>query len=441
MKKNQYFVEFIDCPVEGKSRKWLEDYLAWRSDYVIVFFTVYLAKETDLYWAIKVLEASPHNIVIFMGPEPSYRMEEFLINKRTFVIRGEPEETIVELLKEVGEAYPNYKKIKGLSWKDYTVHHNKYREPIEDIDKLPFPDRTLIRNPNKYFNPKLRGKPTTTMITTRNCWGRCLYCIPMAYTFAREIAYRCEHYKKPQVAVRSPENVFEEFKAIKEQGYKSVAIMDDNFMGLPTKDGQERILDICKLISPLGLEWGCLARADQCLDKDILFWMRQAGCVYIDLGVESFNDEILKYVQKDITREQQIRAIQNIKEAGIIPKINILIGCSPEQTKEDIEEVLRILKENEIEYVSFSIVTPHPMTEYYKKAKKYMTTKDWVGTDTYRESIINLPHLSKEDLEEMSKKCYKDFYLRPSYIWKRIKKVRSFRELTDMSKVFYRLFF
>ena len=65
------------------------------------------------------------------------------------------------------------------------------------------------------------------------------------------------------MSLRSPKNIYREFAQIKHEGYKSVAIMDDNFMGLPTTDGEGRIIDICNLIKPLNMEWGCLARADQ----------------------------------------------------------------------------------------------------------------------------------------------------------------------------------
>jgi radical SAM superfamily enzyme YgiQ (UPF0313 family) len=368
--------------------------------------------------------------------------------RNVFVIRGEPEENILELVREFEKEKPNYSKIKSLSWtiaksqndkgKNF---HNSSRLFIKDLDKLPFPARHLLKYPDRYFNPKLKNRPSTVMYTSRQCYGNCIYCIPAAYTFAREIEYRQHNGCKPPVAVRSPENIFQEFKQIKKDGYRSVAIMDDNFMGLPTEDGEKRILNLCRLVEPLNMEWGCLARANQCLNLKILTAMKDAGCKYIDLGVESFDNEVLKYMKKGITSETQIDAIKTIKRVCIEPKINILLGF-PQQTEKDIKNTVELLKKLDIDFVSFGIITPHPMTEYYKivKKNKWMTTPDWVGTDPYKNGILNLPNMSQKKLQKMVSWCYKSYYLRPGYVLKRIYRLRSFGEFVEDIKAAIRLF-
>jgi len=370
-------------------------------------------------------------------------MHEFLLNERCFIVRGEPEETISELFLAF-EGKQKIENVLGVSWlKNGKIINNPPRPLIQDLDKLPFPARHLINNPDGYYNPKLKGRPTTTMLTSRGCYGRCIYCIPCAYSFSREIEYKKYHnFNKPPMRVRSPENIFEEFKLIKEMGYKSVAIMDDNFMG--SKGHDKRIEKICELIKPLGIEWGCLARADDLQNEKVLRKMKEAGCVYVDIGVESFSKEVLDYVKKDATPGEQFNAILLLKKVGIEPKVNILLGASPLQTKEDIMWTLEVLKKLDVDFVSFSIVTPHPMTEYYRiiKENKWFANPsgDWVGVDPYREAEINLPSMSREELKEMVKKCYREYYLRPSYIWKRLKKIRSLREFIENIKTGIRLF-
>lgn len=436
MEKAGYDVEFIDGVIEKRTGEYIIQKI--KEFDVIVFFTVYLAQEIDIKWVQNISYFYPDKKTVFTGPEPSYRMEEFLINKNVFIIRGEPEKIILELIKAFERNSHKYSKIRGLSWMDRKIINNPPRKPIKNLDKLPFPARHLIKHPERYFNPKLKGRPTTTMLTSRQCWGRCVYCIPLACNFAREIEYRKYKGIKPPVSLRSPKNIFEEFKLVKEQGYKSVAIMDDNFMGLPTKEGKERIVNICKLIVPLRMEWGCLARADQCLSLEVLKWMYMAGCKYIDLGVESFNEEILTYIKKGITAKQQIDAIRNIQMNNMEPKVNILLGCSPFQTEEDIKDTVRILKELNVEWASFGIVTPHPMTEYYKEIKKnkWMTTEDWIPTDPYKDGILNLPNLSQEKLQELIKWCYKEYYINWKFISRRLKNGHIIEDL----KVFRKLF-
>jgi radical SAM superfamily enzyme YgiQ (UPF0313 family) len=444
LEKAGFEVEFIDCIVEKKNKKWLENYVKNKNSDVYVFFTVYLAEKTDLYWRNRIRELEDNAIIIFMGPEPTRVPERFLKDEKTFVVRGEPEYTMLELVKKL-DKNQSVNGVLGLSFiKGGKVVNNSPRHFIENLGKLPFPSRHLINNPKAYFNPKLKGRPTTTMFTSRQCWGNCIYCIAAAYNFAREIEWKKYYYVKPPVRVRSPKNIYGEFKFIKKQGYKSVAIMDDNFMGAPTKDYKERIVKICKLITPLGIEWGCLARADQLQDEEVLQKMKDAGCAYVDIGVESFDKKILEYVRKGMTPGEQINAIMLLKKVGIQPKINILMGASPLQNIKDIKWTVTILKMLDIDFVSFGIVAPHPAIEFYKivKRNKWFTTpsNDWVGVDPYNEGIVDFPEMSHEKLEMLVKWSYRAYYLRPHYIFKRLKSIRSFHELFEDAKIAFKLF-
>jgi radical SAM superfamily enzyme YgiQ (UPF0313 family) len=443
LEKAGFEVEFIDCPVEKKSKKWLEKYIINNNTNAFIFFTVYLAEKIDLYWEKKIRELRDDVFVVFMGPEPTRVPERFLIDEKSFVIRGEPEYTILELFKKL---IKNQKldDVLGVSWmKNGKVINNSPRHFIEDLDKIPLPARHLIKYPERYFNPKLKGRPTTTMFTSRQCWGNCLYCIPAAYNFTREIEWKKYHNVKPPVRVRSPKNIYEEFKLVKKQGYKSVAIMDDNFMGKPV-DYKERIIKLCELIKLLKMEWGCLARADQLQDETVLQKMKEAGCVYVDIGVESFDKKVLDYVRKGISPGDQINAILLLKKVRIEPKINILLGASPLQNEKDIKWTVEILKLLDIDFVSFGVVAPHPSVDFYKIVKKnkwFVTpSKDWVGVDPYMEAIVDFPDISHEKLEKLVRWSYREYYLRPHYIFKRLKNLKSFHELFEDIKVAFRLF-
>lgn len=443
LEKAGFKVEFIDCPVEKKNKDWLENHIKNTDSNAFVFFTVYLAEKPDLYWSKRIRELRDDIIVVFTGPEPTRIPERYLNDERTFVIRGEPEHIILELFKKL-EKKEKVDKILGLSWmENEKKNNNPPRNFIENLDDIPFPIRHLIKARKKYYNPKLKNAPSTTMFTSRQCWGNCLYCIPAAYNFAREIEWKKYHNVKPPVRVRSPQNIYEEFKQIKEMGYKSIAIMDDNFMGHAT-DYKNRIIEICKLIEPLEMEWGCLARADQLQDEEVLQRMKDAGCVYVDIGVESFDKKVLDYVRKGTTPSQQINAIILLKKVGIEPKVNILLGASPLQTEKDIKWTVEVLKTLDIDFVSFGVVAPHPSIDFYKIVKEngwFATpSKDWVGVDPYTEAIVNFPDMPHERLEKLVRWCYKEYYLRPSYILKRLKKVRSLNELFKNMGIAFRLF-
>jgi radical SAM superfamily enzyme YgiQ (UPF0313 family) len=444
LEKEGYEVEFIDCPVEGKNDKWCENYIKTNDISAVIFFTVYLAEKTDIYWAKQIREFKKDVNIIFMGPEPSLNPSKFIFDDKVFVVRGEPEYTILELFRTL-KTNKSFKDVLSLSWMNKgDVTDNPPRPFIDNLDEIPFPARHLIKTPRKYFNPKLRGRPTTTMFTSRQCWGRCIYCIPAAYNFTREIEWKKHFNKKPPVRLRSPENIYEEFKLLKEHGYNSVAIMDDNFMGLKTSKDKERITKICQLIQHLKMEWGCLARADQLQDEEVLKWMKKAGCVYVDIGVESFNQKVLDYVQKDTSVGEQFNAILLLKKVGIEPKINILLGASPLQTEEDIKWTVEILKMFNIEFVSFGVVIPHPGIEFYKTVKEEgwfsTSSKDFEPVDPYADATVDFPNMSHERLEKLVKWAYRAHYLRLSYILKRLTKIRSFNELIENIKSVWNLF-
>ncbi|MBN2203310.1 MAG: radical SAM protein [Candidatus Aenigmarchaeota archaeon] len=446
LEKAGFDVEFIDCVVQKKSKKWLENYVENKKSDVFVFFTVYLAEKTDIYWRDRIRELNKDAIVIFMGPEPTRVPEKYLSDEKTFVVRGEPEYIILDLMNKIKKKSDNLEGINGLSFMKGKKVYNIYpRHYIDNLDKLPFPARHLIKTPYAYFNPKLSKRPTTTMFTTRQCWGQCIYCIPAAYNFAREIEWKNKCGKKPPMTERSPKNIYEEFKQVKKQGYRSVAIMDDNFMGVPTKGYKERIMKICDLIKPLKMEWGCLARADQLQDEEVLQKMRDSGCMYVDIGVESFDKKVLDYVRKGTTPGAQMNAIILLKKVGIQPKINILLGASPLQTVDDIRWTVKILKMLDIDFVSFGIVAPHPSLEFYKivKKNKWFTTKsgDWEGIDPYNTGIVDFPEMTHEQLEYLVKWCYRVYYLRPYYIFKRLRNLKSVRELFEDAKIAFKLFF
>ncbi|OGI12542.1 hypothetical protein A3K64_01395 [Candidatus Micrarchaeota archaeon RBG_16_36_9] len=444
LEKNGFDVEFIDCPVEKKNRRWLDKYIKENEADAFVFFTVYLAEKTDIYWEKRIRELKENTLIVFMGPEPTRVPERYLIDEKSFVVRGEPEYTILDLFQELGKNQKT-ENVLGLSWmKDGKVINNNPRHFIEDLNKLPFPARHLIKYPERYFNPKLKGRPTTTMFTSRQCWGNCLYCIPAAYNFAREIEWKKYNCVKPPVRVRTPKNIFEEFKLIKKLGYKSVAVMDDNIMGMPTDEQEKNMIKLFRMLKPLKMEWGCLSRADQLQNEEVLQAMKESGCVYVDIGVESFDKKVLDYVRKGITPGEQINAILLMKKVGIEPKLNILLGASPLQTEKDIKWTVEILKKLDIDFVSFGVVAPHPSIDFYKIVKKnkwFVTpSKDWIGIDPYAQGIVDFPNIKHEKLEQLVKWSYRSYYLRPHYIIKRLRNLKSFHEFVEDVKVAFNLF-
>jgi len=416
-------VKYLSCPLEGMSRDEFKSFLKKNDSDCYVVYSVNLAKSADVQAARLIREVKGKIQIVFMGPGPTYDPNSYLLDERVYVVRGEPELTLLELVKNNFVSLP---KIKGITYVEKgKILSNEPQELISDLDWLPFPARHLV-NQKDYHNPKLGLRPFTAMLTARGCPFRCVYCVPCSLNFAREIEYKREHdNKKPPIRRRSAENVIQEFKLLKDEGYKAVSILDDEYVL-----NKERAVQISKGIKDLGIRWGCLARADT-LTEEVVRNMSEAGCKYIDIGVESFDQEILDYIQKGIKAEVIENAVSLVKKYGITAKINILFGCSPYETKDTINYTLKMVKKIRPDLVMFGICNPFPGTEYYKTAKKnkWFVNGDYYPVDVQKESVISYPNLSKKDLEKAVKRANYKFFLSPGFVYRQLRKTESLGDI------------
>ena len=368
--------------------------------------------------------------VILLGPGPSYFIEKCLVNDRIIIVRGEPEATLVELLHAIDEDKP-LNNILGISWmnSDGKIVNNGFRPLIVDLDSLPLPARHFIAD-RRYYNPKIKRKGYTTAFTSRNCPYHCIYCVPSSLTFAREIENKRFTGRKPTISYRTAESVEREMALLHEQGYKAIGFMDDNFIW-----NEERTRLMCEIMKKYGMLWGCQARVDA-ITEPIAKMLGESGCQYVDVGVESFNDEILKDVRKGITTEQIYEAIHLLKKYKVPVKLNVLIGSSPLETKETLRHTLKEAKKLKVDQVMFNIVSPFPGTEFYKLCKEngWLSTPDYVPTDVQRESILNLPNISSDEMEKILFKNNLSYFLSWNFIIKQLKRFTSWSEFVHAAR-------
>ena len=262
-------------------------------------------------------------------------------------------------------------------------------------------------------------------MTSRNCPYHCIYCVPSSLTFAREIEHRRVHGCKPPVAMRSVESVEAEMRQLRQLGYRAVGFMDDNFIWT-----EQRTLALCEVMRRHGLQWGCQARVDA-ITPAIAQALGQSGCRYVDLGVESFDDDILAYIGKGITSQQIYRAIELLKQHHVPVKLNILIGCSPLETPQTVRHTLREAQRLDVDQVMFNIVSPFPGTEYYRLCRQngWITTGDYVPTDVQRHSILDLPHLSARQMEQALRRNNLRYFLSPRFISRQLRQFTSWSQL------------
>ncbi len=422
-------VDYKDFVFYKKTEEDYRNFLAADDSDIYCIWTVNLSIESDLK-AIEMLQGYRKDArVILMGPGPSYFIEKCLVNDHIVIVRGEPEATIVELLHALDEGKP-LNEILGISWmRDGKIVNNGFRPLIGDLDSLPFPARHFIAN-RRYYNPKIKRKGYTTAFTSRNCPYHCIYCVPSSLTFAREIENKRFTGRKPTISYRTAESVDREMAMLHEQGYKAVGFMDDNFIW-----NEERTRLMCEIMKKYDMLWGCQARVDA-ITEPIAKMLGESGCCYVDLGVESFNDDILKYVRKGITTEQIYNAIHYLKKYKVPVKLNVLIGSSPLETKETLRHTLNEAKKLKVDQVMFNIVSPFPGTEFYKLCKEngWLSTPDYVPTDVQRESILNLPNISSAEMEKILFKNNISYFLSWHFITTQLKRFSSWSEFAHAAR-------
>ena len=145
--------------------------------------------------------------------------------------------------------------------------------------------------------------------------------------------------------------------------------------------------------------------------------------------MESGVEEILKNMKKGATAEQARIAVKQTKEAGIEVLTHIIFGL-PGETMETIKETIKYVKELDPDYAQFYCAIPFPKTELEEMGKKngWITTEDYAKYEL-NQPILHLPTLSVEELQKARDMAYRQFYLRPSYVFKRLKKIKSFKDL------------
>jgi len=379
---------------------------------VIKTIRVVKKAEEKLGRKIYVVLGGPH---VHLFPEETVNLDGV-----DFVIKGEGEIPLYSLLGAL-EKKMDLSSINGLVFKKRgEIINNPAGELIDDLDKLPFPQRDLL--PVEKYNSILSGgKIVTTMFTSRGCPFQCAFCDR-------------PHLGK-KFRARSAQSVVEEMKECLDLGIDEILIYDDTF----TVDRQ-RTLDICEEIKRRGLKftWDIRARVDT-VDKEVLKNLREAGCERIHFGVESGIEKILRVLNKGINLEQVKNAFKAAKELRIETLAYFMIGA-PTETKEDILKTIDFAKKLNPDYAHITILTPYPGTLIYRQALSAGVIKN----DYWKEFAQNPANgvrikywekeLSREELFSLLKEFYRGFYGRPTYILKQLFKIRSFKDLKKRFK-------
>lgn len=285
----------------------------------------------------------------------------------------------------------------------------------KNLDNLPFLGYHLLPVERyKPHPPHGKYKPWLPMITSRGCPYSCSYCSKAV--FGTEYRFQ------------TADRVIEEIKYLQSRfGVKEITFYDDVFTL-----NRNRTWLLCEkmLEQNLNLHWTCETRVNL-VDKQLLELMKKAGCFAIFYGLESGNQKILDSICKKTTVEQNEYAVRLTKQVGIETIGYFMIG-SPNETQQTINDTITFAKKIPLDYAQFAITTPLPGSELYEIWQKtYNKDVDW--NDFRYEGSQNSPvfesqDLSRKDLESFRSKAYREFYIRPSYMWNKLLGLRNFND-------------
>lgn len=327
------------------------------------------------------------------------------------IIRGESEYTF----KEITEEKP-YENILGLTYRENGIPKNNEPRPfIENLDELPFPARDLVDN-NIFKRPD-NNKVQAVIKVARGCPFHCFFCLATPVSGAK-------------LRLRTPQNIVAEIKeCIEKYNIKDFIFWSDIF-----NLKRDWVVDLCNEIIASGLKitWSSNTRADTA-DLELAQLMYKAGCKLVSIGIESGSQEILDKMGKKITLNQAKETVKIFKKAGMKIYNYFVIGLPWEEEKH-IEETIKFAVELDSDFVSFYTATVLPGSRFYDYVLEN-GLGDLSDKDTYKSAYyfpsVPTHYVSKERIVDLHKKAMKSFYLRPSYVFKRLIGVRSFAELKN----------
>ncbi len=349
-------------------------------------------------------EISSDNVKVGLIGGYASQFHKELILKRgvDFVIRGEPERVILNLVENFETS--NFGGIRGLTWKkNDKIFINHAEKPIDDLNSLPFAARELLPN-ERYYDILSKTNPITFAITSRGCPYECTFCP------SSNIKYR----------TRTPENVFKEVEIIEKQGFRDIMFFDDTFT-----IGRKKVLKLCSFLNTLDISWRCLSRADT-IDKEMMESMYNSGCYQIHFGVESGDQNMLDKMGKGVDIKQIEQVFRYCHEIGIETVAYLMVGY-PGESEHTIKKTLHLVKRINPDFLTFNVFTPLPGSRIFKKID--LKGRDLGNFDLFSASFCDM------DIREIQRiiiDAYKNYYFSLFYLAHRIRRVKTMHD-------FYRL--
>lgn len=411
-------VHLLDFIIEKTDRKSARKMIAELEPDLLVINTGFPSIDGDMEFASDIKRTLPDCFILSFGVFFTLLKEEGLeyCSPVDAAIYGEPELSFEEFVREFSNT-GEVPLTDGLLIRDGDrVVATPSRPLVQDLDKLPVPDRALLKN-ELYILPN-NGKRFTLINSARGCPYQCIFCIAPIY------------YGK-KVRRHSIEYILSEIKTcVNDYGIESFLFWEESF----TSD-KSYCIELCREITRtnLNIEWAATTRAAS-LDAEILSSMKMAGCMLLGLGIETGNQEILSKAGKSESIEDITRAVYLCRDAKI-PTMGHFIFGLPGETPITAQQTIDYAMQLGLDYVQAYCAVPYPGTRLGELAqnKGWINTTEWSLYDFGGRSILSIDSIEPDEVNKARRKLLRSFYMRPLYILARIKEIRSLKRLLKIS--------
>lgn len=344
------------------------------------------------------------------GHGPAAAPEYFLRKTGADVVGiGEGEITFVELM-DAFSGNRTLESVDGIAFlrQDGEYVRTKPRELIENIDQISWPAYDLF---DMTFYPLLRVPHITNserwmpILSGRGCIFKCNFC------------YRLDKGFRP----RSAQSIIDEIQFLKkEYNIKFITFSDELLMS-----SKNRTLELCQAFidADLGVKWDCNGRLNFA-DLEVLQKMKDAGCVFINYGIESLDNDTLRVMHKGLNRNMIIRGVENTLEVGISPGLNIIFGNinEPLSALDDAVEFL-LNYDDHAQLRTIRPVTPYPGSELFDYAVEHHLLEG--VEDFYENKHLNSDLLAVNFTQHTDEEVYYALYQTNMKLIKKYQEVQS----------------
>lgn len=392
----------------------------------IVGLTTYTFILYDIYNICRHIKTRSPQVKIVLGGKQTeiYPHEALQQDFVDFVVIGEGEVPMLGLVRalEAGDESPQ---IPGVWHKNGAEIVDAGRaERLSDLDNMPYPDLSIIE-PEDYSYKFGAGVPEAIMVSSRGCPMRCRYCMSSHF----------DH----QFVSRSARNVVDEVEQWYRAGYRVINFFDDNFNA-----NLKRAKQICRLLieRDLPITWTMRGSANQ-IDAEFADLLAAAGCERAILGIESANEQILAAFDRKSDNGKIRRAFELLDAAGVSTAAYFMLGF-PGEDRALAQNTIDFAKSLPLDYAQFVVLFPAPGSPFF-----FDLLKENKIDDIYRPFSLAPPRefalpyyedlLTVEEIGELCKSAYRQFYFRPALVLRHLKKLKSPTELYRKSRLAFNL--